>query len=122
LDALRLVVDPEQALATGILSVADAPGTTVAEALEFWEERSWAAVTAGSTVIRVVAEMTSVREVFVSEEEMLAYEAALNLTIRRFPIVCLCQYDARAFSGTALISALRSHPDLSDLPLGRFLS
>jgi transcriptional repressor of dcmA and dcmR len=108
--------------ATGILSLADAPGSTLAEALEFWEERAWAAVTSGASVLRLVGEMASVRERFISEKEMLAFEAAVNLTFRRFPIVGLCQYDARAFSGVALISALRSHPDLFEFPLGRFLS
>lgn len=122
LEALRPEIDVDQALASGLLSVADGPGRTQEEALEFWEERCWAALAKGSSVIRAVAEMSSAREGFVSEREMLAFESAVNLTFRRFPIVALCQYDVDTFSGGALMAALKAHPDLFALPLGRFLN
>ena len=43
-------------------------------------------------------------------------------TLKRFPIVVICQYDVRRFSGQALFSALRAHPDLFSQPLGPFLT
>jgi transcriptional repressor of dcmA and dcmR len=122
LEALRLEVDVDQAVTSGMLRVADGPGSTVEEALEFWEQGCWDALAKGSSVIRVVGEMASAREGFVSEREMLAFEVAVNLTFKRFPVVALCQYDVNAFTGAALMAALRSHPDLFELPLGRFLS
>jgi len=111
-----------EALASGRLSVADTPGTTVDEALQFWEQSFWTAIDSRAPVIRVVGEMVSVRDRFTSEGEMLTYEAALNLTVKRFPCVVICQYDARRFSGQALFTALRAHPDLFSQPLGPFLS
>jgi excisionase family DNA binding protein len=115
-------VDFDAARAAGRLVVADGPGATVEQALEFWEGTLWQAIETRAQVIRVVGEMASEREQFASEAEMLAYEVAINQTVKRFPCVVLCQYDARRFSGEAMLSALQSHPDLFKLPLGLFLN
>lgn len=114
-------VDLDAALAEGDLVIGGAPGATIQAALDYWEDRFWGAITSGAKVIRVAAEMTCERELFGSEREMLNYEAALNMTSRRFPCVVVCQYDARQFSGEALLDALRAHPDLHDRPLGSIL-
>jgi hypothetical protein len=110
-------LDVETALETGLLKVFDAPGANVDAALQFWEQTFWAAVEDRAPVIRAVGEMECVREKFNSEAEMLAFEAAFNLVAKRFPCFVICQYDVRAFTGTALLSALRAHPDLLALPL-----
>ena len=115
-------VDLEAARAAGQLQVVGVPGATVAEALAYWEQALWTAVEAGAPVIRVVGEMACERELFATEQEMLAYEAAFNLTTARFPCVVICQYDVRHFSGRAIHSALRAHPDLFTLPLGAFVN
>src|SRR5487761_142950 len=115
-------LDIDGALRTGQLTVVAAPGRDVDEALGFWEEAFWTALDVRAPVVRVVAEMVSEREVFVSEDEMLAYEAAVNLLTKRFPCVVLCQYDVRRFSGQALLTALRAHPDILALPLRTLLS
>lgn len=112
----------DAALKSGRLTVLDAPGTTVEEALEFWEKAFWSAMETGPSVIRAVGEMVPERERFVSEAEMLAYEAALNSLVKRFPCFIVCQYDVREFSGPALYEALRAHPDLFSLPLRTLLS
>jgi hypothetical protein len=111
----------DDALASGLLSIADAPGTTAREALDFWEQTLWAAVDRHAVAIRVVGEMVSERETFASEQEMLTYEAMFNMTAKRFPCCVICQYDVRKFSGEAVLSALRAHPDMSDMSLGLFL-
>jgi excisionase family DNA binding protein len=104
------------------LVVADGPGRTVVQGLEFWEQALWQAVANGPRVIRIVGEMVSERDQFASEAEMLDYEVALNQTFKRFPCVVVCQYDVRRFSGNAVLAALRAHPDLYKLPLGLFLN
>jgi excisionase family DNA binding protein len=114
-------VDINQALAKGLLHVSQGPGSTITEALEFWESALWEAVAKGATMIRVVGEATSVREQFKSETEMLTFEAALNLTAKRFPCVLICQYDVRHFTGEGLLSVLRAHPDLYTVPISNFL-
>ena len=116
-----LGADLDAALATGLLTIADAPGRTAREAIDFWEQALWAAIDRHAVAIRVVGEMASVREVFVSEQEMLSFEAMFNMTSRRFPCVVICQYDVRKFSGEAVLMAFRAHPDVADLPLGLFI-
>ena len=97
-------------------------GGTAAAAIAEWERRLSELVAGGATVIRVVGEMSSEREMFDSEEEMLRYEEAFDLMSRRYPVAVICQYDARAFSGATLVRALKAHPDLFDLRLGSFLN
>jgi excisionase family DNA binding protein len=115
-------VDLDEALADGRLVVAPGPGATVKEALDFWEQALWTAVASGASVTRIVGEMASVRSQFTTEAEMLTFEVALSITVKRFSCVVICQYDARRFSGQALLSAFLAHPDLFNLPLGRFLN
>jgi excisionase family DNA binding protein len=110
-------VDVDRALASGLLSVVGAPGRTVAPALDFWEARLWAEMDRHAVVMRCVGEMVSERENFESEQEMLAYEAAVNQTLRRFPCAVICQYDVRQFSGQAILQAMRAHPDMFDASL-----
>jgi transcriptional repressor of dcmA and dcmR len=39
-----------------------------------------------------------------------------------YPVISLCQYDARRFSGVGLLGALKTHRDTFDFPLPRFLA
>src|SRR6266571_5293941 len=97
-------------------------GGTAAAAIAEWERRLSELVAGGATVIRLVGEMSSERDMLDSEEEMLRYEEAFDLMSRRYPVIVICQYDARVFSGAALVRALKAHPDLFDLRLGSFLN
>jgi excisionase family DNA binding protein len=115
-------IDVEQAIENGRLTTCDAPGATVKEALEFWEQTLWKVVERGPVVIHAVGEMVSERERFVSESEMLAYETAVGSLLKRFPCIVLCQYDVRQFTGAALFEALRAHPDLYAFPLRTLIS
>ncbi len=120
LDQMR-DVDVDAALASGLFTVAGAPGRTVGAALDYWEKALWSAMDKHVALVRVVGEMASERENFESELEMLAYEAAFNMTARRFPCAVICQYDVRKFSGPAVLSALRAHPDILDMSLALLL-
>jgi len=104
-------VDLDAAIASGQLVIVGAPGATVEAALAFWEEMLRDAVDNHVSVMRGVGEMVSERKDFESEQEMLDYEAAINMTLKRFPAVVICQYDVRKFSGQAVLTALRAHPD-----------
>jgi DcmR-like sensory protein len=97
--------------------VVAAPFKKVAQALDFWEGKLWEAMDRHATLVRAVGEMVSERDGFESEQEMLAYEAAFNITARRFPCAVICQYDVRKFSGRTILAALRAHPDVLDVSL-----
>ena len=56
------------------------------------------------------------------EAELNDFETRYNHGLgHRFPVVSLCQYDARLFSGTAILGALKCHDDTFHYPLTRFL-
>jgi len=114
-------LDVDAALATGLLTVVGAPGRTVAAALAYWEQAMWSAMDRHVAVLRAVGEMVSERENFESEQEMLAYEVAFNTMAKRFPCAVICQYDVRKFSGPAILSALRAHPDIAGASLNLLL-
>jgi DNA-binding transcriptional MerR regulator len=114
--------DIEEAIRNGQLVVVDGPGRTVEECVAFWERSFWKALEGGTTVIRVVGEMESEREIFSSEAEMMRYEVAYNGLAKRFPTVTLCQYDVRTFTGEVVYEAFKAHPDVYGMRAGTFLS
>jgi MEDS: MEthanogen/methylotroph, DcmR Sensory domain len=107
---------------SGRLVIIPGPGATVGEAISNWESLFGKALAGGPTVLRVVGEMRSERAVFGSDAEMMAYEEAYELMARRFPVVTLCQYDAREFDGEIVLRVLKSHPDMFEQHLGGFLN
>jgi transcriptional repressor of dcmA and dcmR len=115
-------IDFDGAVRGGQVRVLDGPGTNVAEAIGNWEQLFGNALADSPAVMRVVGEMTSERRKFVSEAEMMAYEDAFDVMARRFPVVTLCQYDAREFDGEMMLRVLKSHPDMLEQNLGRFLN
>jgi len=53
--------------------------------------------------------------------ELIAYEEGYERLSRRFPVVTLCQYDARKRSGVELCSILKRHADVFRYPVDRLL-
>jgi hypothetical protein len=115
-------VDFAAARDSGRLTVVGWPGATIAEAIANWERLFGKALAGGPTVLRVVGEMACERVMFASDAETMAYEEAYELMARRFPLVTLCQYDAREFSGEIMLRVLKSHPDMFAQHLGGFLN
>jgi excisionase family DNA binding protein len=115
-------IDVVEALDSGRLVVIPGPGASVGEAISNWERGFGKALAAGPTVLRVIGEMVCEREVFGSEAAMMAYEEAYELMAKRFPVVTLCQYDAREFDGEIVLRVLKSHPDMFEQHMGGFLN
>ena len=115
-------VDMAAAVGSGRLVVGDGPGSNAAEAVANWERLYGKALAAGPTVLRLIGEMTSVRQIFGSEAEMMEYEEAYELMAKRYPVVTLCQYDAREFDGEIMLQVLKSHPDMFERNMGAFLN
>jgi excisionase family DNA binding protein len=114
-------VDVDAALRDRQLITAAGPGSNIQNALDFWEQCCWQAIGKGPTVLRIVGEMVCARQGFSSDADMVSFEVAFNMLARRFPMVALCQYDARAFDGETVFHAMKAHPDLYSLHLGSFL-
>jgi transcriptional repressor of dcmA and dcmR len=115
-------IDVAAATGNGRLVIMAAPGVSVADAIANWERLFGKALAGGPTVLRVAGEMVCERSVFGSDAAMLAYEEAYEVMARRFPLVTICQYDAREFDGETILRALKSHPDMFEQHLGAFLN
>lgn len=113
--------DLSASMAEGRFKVVALEGTSD-NVIATWEQLFAKALATGATMFRVVGEMESVRTMFTSEAEMLRFEEAFDVMFKRYPGVALCQYDVRAFGGSAMLRALKAHPDLYALRLGTFLN
>ncbi|HEX2220810.1 MAG TPA: MEDS domain-containing protein [Gemmatimonadales bacterium] len=95
---------------------------SAAEQLLWWETRMQEAVSAGATALRVVGDAGAFARA-ASRDELLQYEADYDARItRRFPVVTMCQYDAREFSGLAVLDTLKAHTDCFRFPAERVLA
>ena len=58
-----------------------------------------------------------------TEETVVEYESDYErLIARRYPVVTLCAYDARKFSGVEILNALKGHRDIFRYPLDKALA
>ncbi|HKW69861.1 MAG TPA: MEDS domain-containing protein, partial [Candidatus Dormibacteraeota bacterium] len=111
-------VNFERSVAEGEYKVMKFQTGTAAGAVAEWEDAFARVLARKPAVIRIAGEMSSVRAMFISEEEMLRFEEALEVMYKRYPVVVICQYDVRDFTGLALLRALKAHPDMFGLRTG----
>ena len=102
--------DLEAAIAEGRLVVSDYAGSAAAQ-MAWWEARMEEAVRGGARLVRAIGDASGFIQA-ASREELLDYEAEYDRRIaHRFPVVTMCQYDVRQFSGMLVVHALMAHPD-----------
>ncbi len=95
---------------------------TPAAQCRFFETAMQKAEEDGVESFRVVGDMWGLR-LNVSAKQMIQLEVAFErLIVRRFPVVALCTYDARKFTGVELLDALKDHDDTFRIPIGRMLA
>lgn len=95
---------------------------SAAEQVRFFEIAMKKAEDKGTEAFRLFADMWGLR-VLVSPKEMIDLEVGFEqIIVTRFPIVALCAYDARKFSGIELLDALKDHDDTFRIPLGRTIA
>jgi hypothetical protein len=78
--------------------------------LDFWDRSIGGAVADGFAFARAVGEMTWALRQMPGVEELVGYEARLNLFLPRYPQVILCLYELDRFSGEVLVDLLKTHP------------
>lgn len=92
------------------------------EMLETLDDAFGAALQAGFAHMRLVGDMSWFLDRGLSADELVDFETRYDSQIgHSYPIVSLCLYDARRFSGVGILHALRCHSDTFNLPLARFL-
>ena len=95
---------------------------SAAEQIHFFEGAMTRAEEEGVAAFRLFADMWGLR-LLVSAKEMIRLEVGFEqVIVTRFPIVALCAYDARKFSGIELLDALKDHNDTFRFPLGRTIA
>jgi len=93
------------------------------EMCRFVEHSLVMATNAGVRAFRLLGDMTWCQHRGMTCDELIEYESRYNYAIaRRFPLVSVCQYDVREFSGPAVLNALKCHEDTFNYPLSRFLA
>ena len=76
----------------------------------------------GVTGIRVLGDMSCFLDEGAGLDVLMDFEMRYDHSLARdFPVVSLCQYDARRFSGVGVLHACRAHNDSLNFPLRRFL-
>jgi excisionase family DNA binding protein len=89
---------------------------------EYFEDQFVGAIRAGARSLRVVGDLRGLNKA-VSREALIEYEAGYHERLaRHFPVVTLCQYDVRVFSGRRIIDALARHADTFRYPPDRLLA
>jgi excisionase family DNA binding protein len=79
-------------------------------------------VAEGAQSFRIIGDLWGMRS-RATQESMVQYEADYDrLIAREYPVVTLCAYDARKFSGVEVLSALKGHRDTFRYPLERALA
>jgi transcriptional repressor of dcmA and dcmR len=95
---------------------------TPAAQCRFFENAMQKAEEDGVESFRVVGDMWGLR-LNVSAKQMIKLEVGFErLIVPRFPVVALCTYDARKFTGVELLDALKDHDDTFRIPIGRMLA
>jgi excisionase family DNA binding protein len=118
---LQRGVDVPAAVESGTLKIRSSVGSSARGATAAWERLWWEALGQGASAIRVVGEMATY-EGFTDVGEMLDYEMAYDSLAKRLPVMTLCQYDVRRFSGETITGALKAHPDLFSKRIADFLA
>jgi excisionase family DNA binding protein len=92
------------------------------ELYAFFENAFLNAGKQGIKGLRVLGDMAWTLQKGINIEALCDFEAKYNQGLgHRFPVVSLCQYDARLFPGIAILNALKCHEDTFQYPLNHFL-
>jgi excisionase family DNA binding protein len=92
------------------------------EQCRFFEGSMRKAEAEGVDSFRIVGDTWGLR-LLVSSEQMIEMEVGFErLIIPQFPVVALCTYDARKFTGVELLDALKDHEDTYKFPVGRTIA
>lgn len=112
----------DEAISTGQLI--QSSGISDGEAMcRFIEQCIFTSRQAGLRSFRLLGNMTWCLELGMTIDELFAYERRFDHEIgHRYPLVAVCQYDVREFSGPAVLNALKCHEDTFNFPLSRFLA
>lgn len=89
---------------------------------DYFEQQFLESTRHGDHYIRVLGDMAWAIDKGMNFDNLMDFEIRYNHSLaKKFAVVSLCQYDARRFSGTEILGALKSHEDTFQFPLSRFI-
>ncbi len=89
---------------------------------DYFETQFLGAIGAGAHSLCLVGDMWGLGR-SVSPRALVEFELTLDEELtRRFPVAALCMYDVRQFTVTAILDALKGHPDTFRYPSERLLA
>lgn len=95
---------------------------SVSEMLSYLESEFIRVTQMGNRSLRILGDMSWFLHKGLDLDDLFSFERRYDHTLAsRFPVVSLCQYDARKFSGTSIVNALKCHEDTFQYPLARFI-
>jgi len=93
------------------------------EMLERLEHDFSQAIREGYNFLRLLGDMAWFFDAGLDSKDLVDFEMRYDRIIgHSYPVVSLCLYDARRFTGVDILRALKSHEDTFNLPLSRFLT
>jgi len=88
----------------------------------YWRAQLDKKVSEGAQSFRIIGDMWSMRSKS-SAAELVQYEADYDqLIARNYPVVTICIYDVRKFSGVEVLNSLKGHRDILRFPLEKVLA
>ena len=79
-------------------------------------------IAGGAQSFRIIGDLWGMRSK-ASEEDLIEYEADYDqLIARNYPVVTICIYDVRKFSGVEVLNTLKGHRDILRYPLEKVLA
>lgn len=89
---------------------------------DYFEQQFLESTRCGDQHIRVLGDMAWAVDIGMGVADLMDFEMRYNHALaRKFAVVSLCQYDARKFTGTDIVKALKNHEDTFQFPLSRFV-
>ncbi|MFT4563869.1 MAG: excisionase family DNA binding protein [Gammaproteobacteria bacterium] len=111
----------DQALAAGAWR-AISPSKDPIELLAFFTDEFMRVTRRSFVPVRVLGDMAGFVHQGATTRAVLDFERQFDLTLaHKYPVISLCQYDAREFSGVDVVGALECHGDIFEFPLRNFL-
>lgn len=89
---------------------------------DYLEQQFLEAARSGSQYLRLVSDMAWALDAGMDVDDLMSFEKQYNHSLAKsFAVVTLCQYDARRFSGTEILQALKNHEDTFKYPMSRLV-
>lgn len=89
---------------------------------KYWRRVLDEKIAGGAQSFRIVGDVWGMRSK-ATEAAVVEYEAAFDrLIARNYPVITLCTYDVRKFSGVEVLSTLKGHRDIFRYPLEKALA